>query len=381
VNLQLARGNVGRAHTGLMPIRGHSGVQGGAEMGAMPGAYVMGEAVSEENARKFGAAKYWGFEPPAWKGLNASQMLLAAERGEIDVLWQSGGNFLETMPEPERVRAGIEKIRLRIHQDIMVSSNMLVEPAETVLLLPSRTRYEQRGGGTETSTERRVIFSPEIPGPRPGEARDEWEIPVLVARAAEPERAAKIFSWRDTQDIRDEIERVCPTYRGIAALRQKGDNFQYGGPRLLEERFQTPDGKGHFSAIGSPGDEVPEGKFTIATRRGKQFNAMVHADFDAITGLHRDEILMSCQDAEALELDDGEAILVRNSHGEYRGRVKIGRIKPGCLQGHWPELNVVVPGGCLDPSGVPDYNAIVDVIPLDRVVPAGQLAVVAAEKA
>ena len=63
---------------------------------------------------------------------------------------------------------------------------MLVDPAETVVLLPSRTRYEQRGGGTETSTERRIIYSPEIPGPRPGEAKDEWEIPVLVARTLEP---------------------------------------------------------------------------------------------------------------------------------------------------------------------------------------------------
>src|SRR5690606_14627623 len=34
VNLALARGNVGRNGAGLMPIRGHSGVQGGAEMGA-----------------------------------------------------------------------------------------------------------------------------------------------------------------------------------------------------------------------------------------------------------------------------------------------------------------------------------------------------------
>jgi anaerobic selenocysteine-containing dehydrogenase len=30
VNLQLAKGNIGREHTGLMPIRGHSGVQGGS---------------------------------------------------------------------------------------------------------------------------------------------------------------------------------------------------------------------------------------------------------------------------------------------------------------------------------------------------------------
>ena len=56
VNLQLAKGNIGREHTGLMPIRGHSGVQGGAEMGGMPSAYVMGFPVSEENAKKFAAS-------------------------------------------------------------------------------------------------------------------------------------------------------------------------------------------------------------------------------------------------------------------------------------------------------------------------------------
>src|SRR6202521_2563897 len=92
VNLQLARGNVGRPHTGLMPIRGHSGFQGGAEMGGQPGAYVMRVPVTEENAKRFAQPEFWGFEPPTWKGISAAHMILAAERGEIDVLWQSGGN-------------------------------------------------------------------------------------------------------------------------------------------------------------------------------------------------------------------------------------------------------------------------------------------------
>jgi predicted molibdopterin-dependent oxidoreductase YjgC len=65
VNLQLAKGNVGREKTGLMPIRGHSGVQGGAEMGGMPSAYVMGHPVNDDTARKFAQPEYWGFEPPA----------------------------------------------------------------------------------------------------------------------------------------------------------------------------------------------------------------------------------------------------------------------------------------------------------------------------
>jgi len=362
VNLQLARGNVGRPHTGLMPIRGHSGVQGGAEMGGMPGAYVMGSAVSEENARRFAGTDMWGFEPPSWKGLSATQMVHAAGQGEIDVLWQSGGNFKQTLPEPELVHQALGRIRLRIHQDIVPNPTMLVDPADTVVLLPSRTRYEQRGGGTETSTERRVIYSPEIPGPRPGEARDEWEIPVLVARKLHPERADKAFPWKDTQDIREEIDRVCPTYKGIANLRKKGDTFQYGGRRLLTDRFLTADGKGHFTAVNLPEEKVPEGHFLLSTRRGKQFNSMVLAEKDPLTGAKRDEIFISAEDAQRLRLQNGDAITLRNELGELHGRVKIDRIKPGCLQAHWPEANVLIPAGRLDPSGVPDYNATVELV-------------------
>ncbi len=368
VNLQLARGNVGRPKTGLMPIRGHSGVQGGAEMGGTPSSYVMGSGVNEENARRFAAPEYWGFQPPSWKGMTASQMIFAAERWEIDALWQTGGNFLDVLPEPKRVRKALECIPLRIHQDIMLSSTMLVPPAETVLLLPSRTRYEQLGGGTETSTERRVIYSPEIPGSRPGEARDEWEIPVQVARKADHERAARAFPWRDTQDIRDEIDLVCPTYRGIAALKKKGDNFQYGGARLLEERFLTPDGKGHFSALELPESRVPAGKFVLSTRRGKQFNSMVYGKLDPQNGAGRDAILISAEDATKLGVANGDAILLRSEIGEFQGRARIDRIKPGSLQGYWPEVNVLIPSGCLDSSGVPDYNAIVEVVPAHDVV-------------
>ncbi len=362
VNLQLARGNVGRPHTGLMPIRGHSGVQGGAEMGAMPGAFTADHPVNELNAARFGTPEFWGFQPPSWKGLGAAHMMLAAEQGEFDVLWQSGGNFLETLPEPDRVRRALSHIGLRIHQDIVVSSTMLEDPADLVVLLPSRTRYEQRGGGTETSSERRIIYSPEIPGPRPGEARDEWEIPVLVARALDPARAGKVFPWRDTQDIRDEIDRVCPTYKGIAGLRKKGDNIQYGGPRLLASRFGTPDRKGHFTPIDLPEETIPAGRFSLTTRRGKQFNTMVGAEVDPLIGAARNSVLMAAEDAARLRLEAGDVVVLRNEVGEYRGRVVMARVKPGSLQVYWPEANALIPAGRLDPSGMPDYNATVEVI-------------------
>ncbi len=377
VNLQLCKGNIGRTHTGLMPIRGHSGVQGGTEMGAQPAGYVIGSAVTEENAKRFGLQEMWGFEPPSWKGLSAAHMILAAERGEIDALWQSGGNFKQTLPEPELVNRALGELKLRIHQDIVVNPTMLVDPAETVVLLPSRTRYEQRGGGTETSTERRIIYSPEIPGPRIPESKDEWEIPVLVARALDAKHAETFFSWKDTQDIRNEIDRVCPTYKGIAGLQKKGDSIQYGGRHLLVDRCLTPDGKGHFSLVELPEEHVPEGRFLLSTRRGKQFNSIVHAGRDPLTGARRDDVLMSTEDAKRLGLGNGEAIVLRNNLGQFKGRVKIDRIKPGCLQAHWPEINVLIPAGRLDPSGVPDYNATVEVVGANCLVDAQAAAEVA----
>jgi hypothetical protein len=52
---------------------------------------------------------------------------------------------------------------------------------------------------------------------------------------------------------------------------------------------------------------------------------------------------------------------VRSEVGEFLGRARVDRIKPGCVQGHWPEVNVLIPAGRLDASGAPDYNAVVEI--------------------
>ena len=109
VNLALARGWVGKPGCGLMPIRGHSGVQGGAEMGCYATAFPGGLPVDEGNARRF--SELWGFEVPSDPGLTAPEMLDAAHRGELDVLFSSGGNFLDVLPDPARVRESLSERR------------------------------------------------------------------------------------------------------------------------------------------------------------------------------------------------------------------------------------------------------------------------------
>ncbi len=352
VNVALARGLFDRPHAGLVPIRGHSGVQGGAEVGCIPAPEKKTLDLWEE---------VWGFPPPRSPGMAAVEQIEAAASGRIDVFWLVGGNFLDTVPDAARSRRALERPGLRIHLDIVLSPSMLVEPSDTVLLLPAATRYETPGGVTETSTERRIIFSPEIPGRRIGSARPEWEVFCDVAARARPTDAAKI-RFQSTEAIRKEIARAIPSYRGIETLAREGDQIQWGGERLCAGgRFATPDGKAHFAVVDLPSRERRR-DFFLSTRRGKQFNSMVHREVDPLTGARREDVLMNAEDARRLSLADGDAVRLVSGAGEFLGRVRLAPIKEGNLEAHWPEGMSLLSGSAVDrQSGEPDYNATVSI--------------------
>src|SRR4051812_3273640 len=92
LNLGLTKGFVGRDKCGLMPIRGHSSVQGGAEMGAYATAFPGGKPVNADNARAL--ESHYKFPMPDWPGLTSVDMVEAGARGELDLLFCLGGNFL-----------------------------------------------------------------------------------------------------------------------------------------------------------------------------------------------------------------------------------------------------------------------------------------------
>jgi molybdopterin-dependent oxidoreductase alpha subunit len=350
VNVALARGLPVRPHSGLVPIRGHSGVQGGAEVGCVP---------SIDRATRERWAALWGAPVPSQPGWTTVQMIDAAAAGQVDVFWMCGGNFLETLPDEARSRRALVRPRLRVHQDIVLSSAMLVEGDGDVLILPATTRYESAGGGTETSTERRVIFSPEIRGRRIGSAQPEWAVfRELVMRVA-PELAGSV-GLEDAHAIRQEIAAAVPLYAGIESFRHKGDQFQWGGRRLFADGiFATPDGRAHFMPVTLRGVQAAAGQFIVSTRRGKQFNSIVQHEIDPLTGLGRHDVLVSTRDLERLGVRAGAQVRLRSAHGTFEGTLRAGLIQPGNLEVHWPEGNVLL-GTTVDAeSHEPDYNAIV----------------------
>jgi len=216
------------------------------------------------------------------------------------------------------------------------------------------------------------MFSPEIPR-QVGEARSEWKILRDIAAAVYPERA-HLLGCETGWKMREEIARVIPFYDGIQSFERTGDAFQYGGPHLCAGwKFPTADGKAHFRAVplpteaGTPHRGVQAAQhadptFSVSTRRGKQFNSLVYAEVDPINGARRDAVLMNPDDAAMLHLVQNDHVILKNELGSFGGRVFLAPIARGNLQIHWPEGNIIIRRGVVDPAGgVPDYNARVKV--------------------
>lgn len=370
VLLGLCRGMVGREKVGLMPIRGHSGVQGTAECGAdadkLPGAVD----ITDESVAKLEA--HWGHKIPARRGLKAAHLLDKAGESGLDVLYALGGNYLDTLPEPDAARRGLSNAKLRVHQDILINTSALVEPSMEggeVLLLPAQTRYEQTGGGTSTSTERRIRYTPQLDGHQIGEAVAEWEIPARIGRALKPEQPA-LFAFPNAASVRAEMAKVMPLYAGIETLEKEGQWVQWGGQRLAEGGLfkNLPECRARFRRLELPHSVVPEGMFFLASRRGKQFNSITWGENDLITGAQtRKAVFFGAQDAAKLSLREGDKVRLTSETGTFDGVVRLGPCRSGHLQAFWPECNPLI-GRRYDPiSGEPDYNALVkvDVLPAE----------------
>ena len=231
----------------------------------------------------------YGFTVPAREGLTVAEMVEAALRGDLDVLYSSGGNFLEVLPDRGRVEQSLERVRLRVHQDIFLldpDAGRQRDRRAPARRDPLRTA---RTGGTETTTERRVAFSPQVASHRVGEALSEWEIFVdLAGRRVDPETPADLVQFESGQQIRDEIATVVPSYAGVETLHRDGRRRSVGRPTLCEGGvFPTDDGKARFNAVVPLDRQVPDGRFRLSTRRGKQFNTMVYRDVDPLTGATR----------------------------------------------------------------------------------------------
>jgi molybdopterin-dependent oxidoreductase alpha subunit len=350
-NLALARGWLGRPGSGLLPIRGHSNVQGVGSVGVSP-------ALKES----FAAAleRLYDIEVPREPGLDTYASMCAAERGEIRAALLLGGNLFASNPDRAWSGKTLRNIPLTVSLTTKLNEGHVHGRGKTSIILPVLARDEESQATTQESMFNFVRLSE---GGKPaikGELRSEVDIIASLAERILPEGRFDWSSLRSHSALREAISRTVPGYDAIGVLDETKREFHVAGRTLHQPACNTDDGKAHFRVTPLPEFEVAPDEFRMMTLRSEgQFNTVVYDDEDLYRGNSRRDVVMMAQaDATRLALSEGDRVTVTTAAGKLRVAVAIVDIAPGNLAMYYPEANALVPQR-LDPrSKTPAFKSV-----------------------
>jgi len=349
-NLALARGWVGRPGGGLLPIRGHSNVQGVGSVGVAP-------ALKAEFARRLG--ELYGFAPPASQGLHTLASVEAAAAGRIDAALLLGGNLFSATPDRRFAAEALGRVGTIVSLTTKLNEGHVHGRGRTTLVLPVLARDEERQCTTQESMFNLVRVSAGGAAAASSEMRSEVEIIAALAGRALPAGPVDFTALTDHAAIRDAIARVVPGYAAVAGIERTGRAFHVAGRTLHEPTFGTPDGRARFRAVAQPEFAPAAGEFRVMTLRSEgQFNTVVYEDEDVYRGNERrDVVMMNRDDALRLGLPRDARVRVENAVGGFEGLVRFAPLPSGNLALYYPEANVLVPRRIDPASGTPVFKS------------------------
>ncbi|MEO5930712.1 MAG: FdhF/YdeP family oxidoreductase [Candidatus Kapaibacterium sp.] len=356
-NLALARGMVGRKNAGLMPIRGHSNVQGIGSVGFAPELKAGFLKAMED---------LYGLKMPEGKGLDSIGSIHAAAAGRIDAALFLGGNFYAANPDLAYAAKSLGKIGTAIHINTKLNQGHVnVTPERMggeVFILPTCVRDEEMQATTQESMFSFVRLSDGGMLPPGGELKAEVEIITSIGARLLPENGPIDFrALRNHDAIREVMAKVVPGYEQIAKIGRTKEEFHVDGRVRHEPVFPFPDGRARFISVDSPKDDLLPNELRLMTIRSEgQFNTVVYEENDRYRNQSaRDVILLNAGDIERLGLHDGERITVRSSVGEMCGiRVAAYDIALGSAAMYYPEANLLVSTSVDPKSGTPAYKNV-----------------------
>jgi molybdopterin-dependent oxidoreductase alpha subunit len=350
VNLALARGWVGRPGAGLLPIRGHSNVQGVGSVGVAP-------ALKAEFAKRL--ADLYGVRLPETPGLHTLASVEAAADGRIDAALLLGGNLFSASPDRAWTRRALGRIGTTVYVSTKLNESHLHGRGRTHLVLPALARDEERQCTTQESMFNYVRLSDGGAPAASSEMRAEVEIVAALAAAVLPPGPVDWAALRDHAAIRAAIARVVPGYEAIGAIDATRAEFQVAGRTFHEPRFATADGRARFRPTPPSALAPAAGEFRLMTLRSEgQFNTVVYEEEDVYRGNERrDVVMMNGDDARRLGLARDARVRVENATGAMDVLVRIAPLPPGNLAMYYPEANVLIPR-TMDPrSATPAFKS------------------------
>lgn len=322
-NLAMLCGQIGRESTGVNPLRGQNNVQGACDMGALPGTYTGYQPVSkQEVADKFAAA--WGVEYLSTKaGLTVSEMLHAAEHGEIKMLYIMGENPMVSDPDLNHVKHALESTEFLVVQDIF-----LTETAQLAdVVLPAAAFAEK--DGTFSNTERRVQKVRKAIE-APGEAKADWEIIMALMNKLGYGR-----KYSSPSEIFDEMAALTPSYAGIDYERLEKGGIQWpcpnkehpGTPYLHKGAFSR--GKGLFTGIEyKESAELPNKEYPLILTTGRVlYHYHTRTMTGKVEGLNKKSpesfVQMNPAAAANLKINHGDMVKVSSKRGSIVVKAKV----------------------------------------------------------
>lgn len=339
-NLALARGMAGRTGAGLMPIRGHSNVQGIGSVGFAPD-------LKEGFLKKM--EEMYGLKMPEWKGMDSMECMHAAHRGEVDFALMLGGNFYAANPDLNYAERGLSRIGTVVHINTKLNQGHVVPLPEKeggeVIILPTYTRDEEMQQTTQESMFSYVRLSEGgMRGPR-GQIRTETDIVTSIGGRLLPEGPVNFLELKNHNDIRRLMAEVVPGYGAVGEIGETKKEFFVEGRVRHAPRFNFPDGRGRFIPVETPRHTLQPGELQLMTIRSEgQFNTVIYEEHDRYRNQPtRDVIMMNGEDMRDLGLRDGDRVTVSSPAGRMENiRVAPYDIARGAAAMYYPEANVLV---------------------------------------
>ncbi len=314
LNISLLTGSLGTEGAGIYVLARENNQNGAMDMGTVSN-LLPGRMPLEDDAARKTWEENWKTKISPDPGLNMSRLIEAAESGRLKALYIMGENPLRSLPQPERVKAALEKIDFVVVQDIL--NNEVVKLADVAL--PGAAASEK--SGSFTNMEGRIQrFSPVVPPP--GTAKPDWEIlDQLATRLGAPE------PYGTVEKIREEISRLVPPY---TQMNGKGQCWLKSSSPMAVFQADGADEMIAFSPVVStadePGDDDYPFKAILGSLRfhlgsGTRTNTSERIrDMDSVNN-----VAICAEDADHLKLKDGDTVQIESRWGRIKR--KIGRNK------------------------------------------------------
>ena len=318
ISLALLTGNVGRAGTGLHPLRGQNNVQGASDAGLIPMFFPDYKSVTDDETRRR-YAEFWGAELDRERGLTVVEITDAAHDGDIKAMYIMGENPAMSDPDQAHARAALANLDILVVQDIFMTETA----AFADVILPASAFPEK--DGTVTNTDRRVQMGRAAVAP-PGEARQDWWIIQELAN-----RMGLDWTYTHPRDVFGEMRLVMPSLTGITwqRLLDEGavtypcaDEDSAGREVIFDDGFPTPSGRGRMTpAEVLPPDETPDAEFPIVLTTGRLLEhwhtgSMTRRSTVLDTIEPEPEVHMAPETLQSLQIEAGAMVRVVTRRGE-----------------------------------------------------------------